>query len=332
MSTGPQALADVSEGTLLARIFPFFPAGPAVPIGPGDDAAVLATGAATVATTDSMVRGRDWLDAWSTAGDVAAKLLTQNLADVAAMGAEPTAVLVSLMADPQTPAAWAVEFARVLGEQATAAGVVVAGGDLSSAPDGVLMVSLTAMGDLGGREPVLRSGARVGDAVAVCGTLGRSAAGLALLEAGIEPPEAGADADPASDARRACLSHHLRPTAPLEAGPQAARAGATAMIDLSDGLLRDGSRIAAASGVGLAVESTLLGEDLELLTRAVGDLALECVLAGGEEHSLLATFPGAVPEGWRRLGQVVVGAGVTLDGEPQTPRGWDHFGGADAVG
>lgn len=331
MSAGPQTLADVSEATLLARIFPFFPAGPAVPIGPGDDAAVLATGAATVATTDSMVRTRDWLDAWSTAADVAAKLLTQNLADVAAMGAEPTAVLVSLMADPQTPVAWAVEFARALGEQASAAGVVVAGGDLSSAPGGVLMVSLTALGDLGGREPVLRSGARVGDAVAVCGTLGRSAAGLALLEAGADPLEAGADTDPASGARQACLSHHLRPTAPLAAGPQAARAGATAMIDLSDGLLRDGSRIAAASGVGLALESALLGEDLEVLTRAVGDLALECVLSGGEEHSLLATFPDAVPEGWRRLGQVVAGAGVILDGEPQTPRGWDHFGGAGAV-
>ena len=332
MSAGPQTLADVSEATLLARIFPFFPAGPAVPIGPGDDAAVLATGAATVATTDSMVRTRDWLDGWSTAGDVAAKLLTQNLADVAAMGAEPTAVLVSLMADPQTPAAWAVEFARALGEQASAAGVVVAGGDLSSAPEGVLMVSLTALGDLGVREPVLRSGARAGDVVAVCGTLGRSAAGLALLEAGTDPLQAGADTDLASEERQACLRHHLRPTAPLAAGPQAALAGATAMIDLSDGLLRDGSRIASASGVRLALESALLGEDLELLTRAVGDLALECVLAGGEEHSLLATFPGAVPEGWRRLGQVVAGAGVTLDGEPQTARGWDHFGGAGAVG
>ncbi len=258
MSAGPQTLADVSEATLLARIFPFFPAGPAVPIGPGDDAAVLATGAATVATTDSMVRGRDWLDAWSTAGDVAAKLLTQNLADVAAMGAEPTAVLVSLMADPQTPAAWAVEFARALGEQASAAGVVVAGGDLSSAPEGVLMVSLTALGDLGGREPVLRSGARAGDVVAVCGTLGRSAAGLALLEAGTDPLEAGSRRRPGDGARQACLSHHLRPTAPLAAGPQAALAGATAMIDLSDGLLRDGvadrrrERCAPGSGVGVA--------------------------------------------------------------------------------
>lgn len=338
MVASPPTLADVSEGALLARIFPFFLAGRAVSIGPGDDAAVLATGEATVATTDSMIRGRDWLDTWSTPGDVAAKLLTQNLADVTAMGAQPTAVLVTLVADPQTPASWAVEFARVLGEQATAAGVVVAGGDLSSAPEGVLMVSLTALGDLGSQEPVLRSGARVGDVVAVCGTLGRSAAGLALLEGGADPADADADADVAdadpagarveTTARAACLRHHLRPTAPLAAGPQAARAGATALIDLSDGLLRDGARVAAASGVQLALESALLREDLELLGLAVGAQALECALAGGEEHSLLATFPGALPAGWRRLGQVVAGAGVTLDGELQPVRGWDHFGGA----
>lgn len=328
MVAGPQVLADVSEGALLGRIFPFFPGGAAVPVGPGDDAAVLATGAATVATTDSMVRGRDWLDTWSTPGDVAAKLLTQNLADVAAMGAEPTAVLVSLVADPRTPAAWAVEFARALGERATAAGVVVAGGDLSSAPDGVLMVSLTALGDLGGRPPVLRSGARVGDIVAVCRSLGRSAAGLALLEGGADPREARAEAGSGSAAARAaCLLHHLRPTAPIEAGPLAADAGATAMIDLSDGLLRDGARVAAASGVGLALESALLEEDRDLLAQVVGSQASECVLAGGEEHSLLATFPGDLPAGWRRLGLVVEGAGVTLDGQAQTVRGWDHFGG-----
>ena len=88
MVTAAPTLAEVSESTLLATIFPFFPGGAAVAVGPGDDAAVLATGRATVATTDSMVRGRDWLDTWSSAGDVATKLLTQNLADVAAMGAD----------------------------------------------------------------------------------------------------------------------------------------------------------------------------------------------------------------------------------------------------
>ena len=216
-------------------------------MGPGDDAAVLAPGAATVATTDSMVRGRDWLDEWSTAADVATKVLTQNLADVAAMGAVPTAVLVSLMADPHTPVDWAVDFARQLGDDAAAAGVAVVGGDLSSAPPGVLAVSVTALGDLEGRAPVLRSGARSGDTVAVRGTLGRSAAGLVLLEEG-----AGPATDP-DGIRTECLAHHLRPHAPVRAGKEAAEAGATSMIDLSDGLLRDGHRVASARVVGLAL-------------------------------------------------------------------------------
>lgn len=324
MVTAPPTLAEVSETTLLATIFPFFPGGASVTVGPGDDAAVLATGRATVATTDSMVRGRDWLDTWSSAADVATKLLTQNLADVAAMGATPTAVLVSLVADPQTPVAWAVDFARALGGGATEVGVVVAGGDLSSAPAGVLMVSLTALGDLGGQPPVLRSGARPGDLVALCGTLGRSAAGLALLEAGADPAESNSSGEPAL--RGLCLEHHLRPTAPLAAGREAA-AHATSMIDLSDGLLRDGWRIAAASGISLALESELLRPDVQALREVVGDQAAECVLAGGEEHSLLATFRGSLPASWRPLGRVEEGNGVTLDGRPQTARGWDHFGG-----
>jgi thiamine-monophosphate kinase len=319
MAPARRTLADLSEAALLGKILPSYASGPGVRIGPGDDAAVLATGPATVATTDSMVRGRDWLDEWSTAADVAAKLLTQNLADVAAMGARATSVLVSLVADPATPADWVLEFAEALGADAAASGVVVAGGDLSSAPPCVLVLAMTAHGDLGGREPVLRSGAHPGDAIAVCGTLGRSAAGLALLREG---------ADPRSEApgiRAACLAHHLRPSAPLPAGPQAARSGATAMIDLSDGLLRDADRLAAASGVRIALSPAGLHEDLVALREAVGEEAWECLLAGGEEHSLLATFGGDVPDGWRTIGVVEPGEGVTLDGVPQQPRGWDHF-------
>ncbi|GAB3444973.1 thiamine-phosphate kinase [Phycicoccus ginsengisoli] len=332
-------LAQVSEGALLAEIFPFFTGGPGMPVGPGDDAAVLATSNRTVATTDTMVRGRDWVDEWSTGADVAVKSLTQNLADVAAMGGVPTAVLVALMADPAVEVAWVLDFARALGDAAGRAGVAVAGGDLSSAPAGVLAVAITALGDLPGR-PVLRSGARPGDVVAVCGTLGRSAAGLELLRAGARPgeavarPAAWADGDSgvgvgvgAGSVAGDCVAHHLRPVAPLGAGPQAAAAGATAMLDVSDGLLRDGSRIAAASGVRLALDSRLLAPDVDVLEEVVGGQALECVLAGGEEHSLLATFEGDPPAGWRALGRVEAGEGVTLDGEPQQPRGWDHFAG-----
>lgn len=321
MVTSRGTLAELSEGDLLGAILPLFSAGRGVLVGPGDDAAVLATGAATVATTDSMVRGRDWLDEWSTAADVATKVLTQNLADVAAMGAVPTALLVSLMADPHTPVDWAVDFARQLGEEAAAAGVAVVGGDLSSAPSGVLAVSVTALGDLEGRAPVLRSGARPGDTVAVCGTLGRSAAGLVLLEQGTGP---GTEAH---GIRAECLAHHLRPHAPVRAGREAAEAGATSMIDLSDGLLRDGHRVAAASGVRLALSPAGLHEDVAVLRDVVGQRALECVLAGGEEHTLLATFPYEPPDGWRTIGVVEPGTGVTLEGVVQPARGWDHFGG-----
>ena len=321
MVTAGRTLAQVSEASLLAEIFPFFAVREGVLVGPGDDAAVLASSGSVVVTTDAMVRGRDWLDEWSTAADVATKAFTQNVADVAAMGAVPTSLVVTLVADPATPADWAVDFARTLGALAEESGVAVAGGDLSSAPAGTVMVSITALGDLQGRTPVLRSGARPGDTVAVHGTLGRSAAGLLLLQQAV-PERPVADG-----AAGECVTHHLRPRADGSAGPAAADGGATAMLDVSDGLLRDGTRIAVASGVRLALESALLEPDLEVLRAAVGDAALECVLAGGEEHSLLATFGGPLPEGWRALGRVEEGEGVTLDGVAQEPRGWDHFAG-----
>lgn len=327
----PQHLAQLSEDGLLALIFPFFPASPHDLVGPGDDAAVLATGGSVVVTTDAMVRGRDWKDDWSTPADVAVKAMTQNTADIAAMGAVPRSLLVTLVADPATPVAWVVGFARSLGEQAAALGVSVAGGDLSSAPPGVLVVSITALGDLQGRTPVLRRGARPGETVAVAGSLGHSEAGWRLLESDPEvsgpPGRRGTEAQP-DGIREECLAHHLRPRAPLAQGPAAARAGATAMMDISDGLLRDGSRLAAASGVRIDLDSAALASDVAALAPLVGaDLARECVLAGGEEHSLLATFPGEPPAGWRAVGTVREGSGIAVDGVAQAPRGWDHFAG-----
>ena len=135
-------LCDISEGELLARVFPVYAgavphAWGSVPVGPGDDAAVVGTpGGSVVATTDSMVRGRDWLDEWSSAHDVGVKIAAQNLADVAAMGAVPTALLVSLVADPELEVEWAVDLARGISSLAEQAGAPVVGGDLSSAPPG----------------------------------------------------------------------------------------------------------------------------------------------------------------------------------------------------
>ncbi|XVX19231.1 thiamine-phosphate kinase [Actinomycetota bacterium] len=323
MSDEP-TLADVSEEQILGRIFPHFRPTGAEILGPGDDAAVLAAASGSVVvTTDAMVRGRDWLDEWSSPEDVAAKSLTQNLADIAAMGAVPTAIVVTLVADPATPVVWLERYAAELGSRCTQLGVSVAGGDLSSAPAGTVMLSITALGDLEGRHPVTRSGARPGDVVAVCGGLGRSGAGLALLLDGVHTGEGPVVA---------ALDHHRRPVAPLAAGPQAARAGAHALMDISDGLLRDAARIARASGVAVDLDTTLLAEDVAALAPAVGpDRARECVLAGGEEHSLLAAYaPEAeLPQGWRAVGSVTDGpAGqVGVDGVATEPRGWDHFAG-----
>lgn len=312
-----RTLAELSEEALLDEIFPLLAGGPEVVVGPGDDTAVLATPSGSViATTDAMVRGRDWRDDWSSGHDVGAKVVAQNLADVAAMGGRPTGLLITLVADVATPVAWVLDLARGVGEAARAAGCTVLGGDLSSAQPGTLVVSVTALGSLDGRSPVLRSGAHPGDVIAVAGTLGLAAAGWRLLERG------RAEADPEA------VALQRRPSPPLAQGRIAAEGGATAMLDLSDGLLRDAARVARASAVCLHLDSAALAADIARLEPSMGPaLARECVLAGGEEHSLLATFPPdrVLPAGWRAVGVVGDGAGVTLDGHPERARGWDHF-------
>ncbi len=241
MMTGGTPLRTLDEDDLLELILPLFGGGRDLLVAPGDDAAVLRTTDRTVATTDTAVLGRDWLDAWSSGADIGHKVIASNLADVAAMGGTPTGVLVTLVADPLLSLEWVLDHAAGLGGACAEAEVAVLGGDLSSAPAGVVMVSVTALGRLDG-PAVLRSGARIGDVVAVCGTLGLAAAGLLLLESG------------QWDRHPLAVERQRRPVSPLAAGPVAARAGATSMLDISDGLVRDGSRIARASGVVLAVD------------------------------------------------------------------------------
>lgn len=341
-------LRDLSEAELLARVFPVYaaatpPAWGSVPVGPGDDAAVVGAPSGTVvATTDSMVRGRDWRDEWSSAHDVGVKVATQNLADVAAMGAAPTGLLVSLVADPELDVDWAVGLSRGIASVAAAASAPVVGGDLSSGPPGVVVVSVTALGDLRGRPPVLRSGARVGDVVAACGSLGLSGGGLALYLAGEVDPDGLGRAgvlDDRSLAVRALMRHHRAPVAPWWAGPEAAGAGAHALVDVSDGLVTDIGRVAAASGVSVDLSGAVLRSRYAsgALTVALGaEEALHQVLAGGEEHALVGCFPGgsSLPTGeepWHVIGRVVEageeGPRVTVDGVVPNAPGWDHFAG-----
>jgi thiamine-monophosphate kinase len=317
-AAGP-TLGDVGEDGLLSVIFPLLPGGPGVLIGPGDDTALLSTpGGSVLATTDAMVRGRDWLDEWSTGADVGAKTVAQNIADIAAMGGVPSGLLVTLIADPRTRLAWVRDFTQGLARAAGEAGVPVLGGDLSSAPEGVLVVSVTALGSCEESEPVRRSGAQAGDVLAVCGSLGHSAAGLLLLQRG------------QGELAPELVDYHRRPRPPHEQGPAAARAGATAMLDISDGLGRDAGRIARASGVRIELDEALLGNDVAQLQHVVShDEAWRCVTEGGEEHSLLASFPpgAGLPDDWRKIGDVVAGSGVLLRGVLVKGGGWDHFGG-----
>ncbi|WP_409485285.1 thiamine-phosphate kinase [Arsenicicoccus dermatophilus] len=351
----PLWLRDLSEEELLARILPVYAAACGregdILLGPGDDAAVVAApSGSVVATTDTMVLGHDWRDDWSSPQDVGHKLVTQNVADVAAMGARPTGLLVTLAAHRDLEVAWVEGFAHGIARAAAAYDVTVVGGDLSGAPEGVIVVTITALGDLEGREPVRRSGARPGDLLAVHGSLGESGAGWWLYEHGYRPDHAGpwsGDGEPTPQWRRAGAMDHLMgvhrtPVTHPGSGALAARAGATAMIDLSDGLVRDAGRIARASGVRIDLDGEALQRDfvaplVEVLPEGV---AWQQVLTGGEEHSLVATVPADSPllrdqddpDGrWWVIGRVLPFAeeepAVTLDGAPVSGQGWDHFGG-----
>jgi thiamine-monophosphate kinase len=191
----------------------------------------------------------------------------------------------------------------------------VVGGDVASSP--VLTLSVTALGSLEGREPVRRSGARPGDVVALCGRIGWSAAGWAVLARGFRSPAA-------------VVGAHRVPQPPYAAGPQAARAGASSMIDVSDGLLADLGHIARASGVVVDVRTAALEIPARLadVGAALGVDPLRWLLTGGEDHALAATFPGDPPEGWTAIGTVRGGEpAVLVDGRPYTDGdpGWTHF-------
>lgn len=317
-------LGALGESAVLARIFPRLPAAAAQLLGPGDDAAVVAApDGRFVVTTDLMVHGPDFRLAWSLPHDLGWKAAASNLADVAAMGAVPTALVVAIAAPAHSPVSLlegiADGFREACAALAPRCGIV--GGDLSVSD--TMTIAVTAFGDLEGRAPVLRSGARAGDIVAVSGALGAAAEGLRVLFAEARDSHGEPDAALAAGLRERTRAQ-LAPTPPIADGVLAAHAGATSMLDLSDGLAIDASRIARASHVVIDFEAAALGADPELALR------------GGEDHSLLATFPpGAeLPGGFRLVGRVVAATGeadgILLDGRPHPVTGWDPF--TDAAG
>lgn len=310
-----QVVGDLSEREILARIAARTGSATQTEVGPGDDAAVLRTAGSVVATVDTLVEGPDFRREWSTAYDLGWKAAAVNLADVAAMGARPTALLVALAVPNDTPVEDLERMADGLREACDelAPGCAVVGGDLTQST--VLTIAVTALGDTGGRPPVLRSGARAGDVVAIAGDMGVSGRGLDLLFARFDG--SAPVLDDLSEVDRRAVERHLKPRPPLELGVDAGTAGARAMMDVSDGLALDATRLAEASGVTLDFASTALGPDPALSLR------------GGEDHALLATFPGdGLPTGFRAIGAVVArGADpVTVDGAPyRGHEGWDPY-------
>jgi thiamine-monophosphate kinase len=309
-------LAGIGEFGLISRMTTgrVQPAGTL--LGPGDDAAVVAApDDRVVACTDVLVEGVHFRLDWSAPDQVGRKAAAANLADVAAMGAVPTALLVGLACRKDTSVETMTGLVDGLWTEAELVGVGVVGGDVASSP--TLVLSVTALGSLEGREPVTRSGARPGEVLALCGRVGWSAAGLAVLARGFRSPAA-------------VVSAHRVPEPPYAAGPQAALAGATSMIDISDGLIADLGHVARASGVLLDVRSRSFEIPARLVDvgAALGVDPLHWLLTGGEDHALAATFPGPVPDGWTTIGVVRRGEpAVLVDGRLYDggPGGWDHF-------
>jgi len=309
-------IAEMGEDALIDLFAPRLPDTDVALLGPGDDAAVLSVDGDLVVSSDVLIEGRHFRREWSTGADVGWRAAMQNIVDIDAMGAVPTALQVMLAAPPDTDVEWVLDFADGLREACEPHGVGVVGGDLSGASE--IAIAVTAIGETHGVDPVTRADAMPGDLVAVSAPLGAAAAGLALLTAGVGE---GLEA----------ISLFLRPRPLIGAGIEAALRGATAMLDVSDGLLRDAARIARASHVGVAIDSAAVPVH-PAATEAARILDADPLawgLTGGEDHSLLATFPAGafLPDGWTQVGVVTSDfEGLRVDGGIPEALGWDHFG------
>jgi len=310
-------LAEIGEFGLIDALVSRFPQGPAVFLGPGDDAALVRMPKGhVVVSTDLLIENRHFRQEWSPAYDIGRRAVAQNLADISAMGGTTVGITIGLAAPSTLPAQWLLDLAQGFADEAALVGASIVGGDLTSAES--IAIAVTVLGECS-NAPVRRSGAQPGDVVAVAGRLGWSAAGLAILKRGFRSP-------------RVLVEAFRRPEPPYAAGPEAAGAGATAMIDVSDGLVADLGHIATASGVAVDIESSGLevAEPMHAVGAALGVDPMSFVLGGGEDHALAATFPAGteLPEGFRRVGSVAAGEGVTVDGEPfEGSGGHDHFAG-----
>jgi thiamine-monophosphate kinase len=316
---------DVSEEQLLEAIRKVLSgAGPEVRVGAGDDAAVLAPGSGElVLTTDALVEGVHFVLGVTSPRDLGYKAIAVNVSDVAAMAASPRYAVCALTLSPDVDAAWTMELFGGMRECCDEFALWLVGGNLARGTEVTVVVSV--LGEVSPGRAVLRSGARADDLLVVTGALGISAAGLRLSRAGARW----------SDDERLAIKRHLRPTPRVGEAGVLARHGATAMIDLSDGLALDLDRICRRSGVGATVRL----DDVPVAPVA----GLDEALGGGEDYELLAAMPddAAVRSAREELreafgvpltqiGRIIEGERVIVvdaSGEerPLDVKGWDHF-------
>ncbi|RNE48325.1 thiamine-phosphate kinase [Corynebacterium alimapuense] len=288
----------------------------------GDDAAVLSHASPNsrgVATTDMLIQGRHFSLDWSRPEEIGMKAIVQNFADIEAMGARPIAALLAVSAPADTPLVIIRDIASGIASRVRDYSAELVGGDLTSGDE--LVLSVTAIGSLGGSHPALSlDRARFNQHVVAHGRLGWSAAGLALLKR-YGRQEVPRQFAPLVDA-------HCAPYLNPGRGVVARATGATCMTDNSDGLVVDLSTIARRSAVGIDLFAAAIAPDPLLCGAAelLGADPWEWILAGGEDHTLLATTFGDPPSGFRAIGQVIRGQSVTIDGQaPRYGHGWVSF-------
>lgn len=307
---------EFSESEVIAELSKIFTRhDPRVLVGIGDDAAVFTSPLQkSVITTDMAVEGVHFRREWSTPDEIGAKITAANLADVYAMGATPEHLVVAISLTGHESMVWIKELARGIEMEARSCDVLVIGGDIVRGP--VITISMTAIGQID--QPILRSGARVGDKIVVSNMPGWSAAGLFLLQHKINVSAIS----PARCVERALAQFR----APSVAYPVAiSLQGAHAMCDISDGLLIQAGQMATKTK--FVIKSDLLRlhpdfADLTGLAAQVGADVWDWIAAGGEDHAFLAAgvdLPGF------EIGEVVEGTGVELQGVAKTPKGFTHF-------
>ena len=295
---------------LLAQVFAS--SNPNLEVGIGDDAAVIRTSNRTVITTDMAVEGVHFRLEWSSAFEIGRKITAANLADVFSMGAKPTFLVVAVSLTGNEELEWIKNLANGIAFEANLVGASVVGGDL--AKGAAVTIAITALGEV--TDPILRSGAQVGDQIYLSNMTGWSRAGLAILEKGL-PIE--------SDSAKRAVAAFRSPT--LNYAYAANLVKATAMSDVSDSLITQAEQMAAASNVQFNLDLNLFQaatdfSELRTLSAELNVSVSDLILGGGEDHVFLATgkdLPGLL------IGNVSSGSGLNLSGNEKAPDTWRHF-------